>query len=640
VIHKIKKILEAKIEADSAYLSLIYTFVYRVELFSFLVISTLFFLNLVLNFKLNNDFLILLSIFFLVTISKVLDFEYFKLKKILFYIFLYSGGFYFISQHFNFILWFYILLLAVAFLEYLTFSIAALIVILLTMYYKFETNQIDGEILAQGNIFALNNINFIYIFSIVGLVSIYIVNRFSLSFKEMIEENEQKNRELTEDKEKFELYNLQLLKESEIRNEIQKSLESSRLRFKSIFDHANDAVIIHDYNGVILEANKVALERYGFNLDSINNYNYYNLVSPEIKPLLEEREKTIVQEKTTIFESQHIDKNNNIIYVENKVSFIETPNFNFFVNVSKDISERIRKEKEYQDFEKQLRRMVLDRTAQLEDALEELRSEIEDKIKTENELRITKDELEKSLEIEREYSHLKNRFVSMISNEYRTPLTVILFSTYILDHFFFAQDKDNFQKNLKKIQDTVQSMTNLLEDVIRIGKTENQFAQVSYNKYDIIKLIYEILTEIKFIEKIPHDYEFAKDYQGLIISSDEKLQSHIIRNLIHNASKYSEKGTLIKVNIYLLDDNLNIIISDQGIGIPEDDLKHLFEPFFRSGNVGAREGTGLGLSLTKRHVEALGGTIEVESVENQGTTYKLVFPVSYFEILNEENDKS
>lgn len=632
MIHKIKKILEAKIEADSAYYSLIYTFAYRVELFSFLVISVLFFLSLFLNFKLNNDFFTLLSIFFLVTISNVLDFKYFKLKKILFYVFLYSGGLYFITHHFNFILWFYILLLAVAFLEYLTFSIAALIVILLTMYYKFETNQIDGKILAQGNIFALNNINFIYIFSIVGLVSIYIVNRFSLSFKEMIEENEQKNRELTKDKEKFELYNLQLLKEAEIRNEIQKSLESSRLRFKSIFDHANDALI--------LEANKVALERYGFNLDSINNYNYYNLVSPEIKPLLEEREKTIVEEKTSIFESQHIDKNNNIIYDENKVSFIETPNFNFFVNVSKDISERIRKEKEYQDVEKQLRRMVLDRTAQLEDAMEELRSEIEDKIKTENELRITKDELEKSLEIEREYSHLKNRFVSMISHEYRTPLTVILSSIYILDHFFFAQDKDNFQKNLKKIQDTVQSMTNLLEDVIRIGKTENQFAQVSYNKYDIIKLIYEILTEIKFIEKIPHDYEFAKDYQGLIISSDEKLQSHIIRNLIHNASKYSEKGTLIKVNIYLLEDNLNIIISDQGIGIPEDDLKHLFEPFFRSGNVGAREGTGLGLSLTKRHVEALGGTIEVESVENQGTTFKLVFPVTYFEILNEENDKS
>jgi signal transduction histidine kinase len=386
VIHKIKKILEAKIEADSAYYSLIYTFAYRVELFSFLVISVLFFLSLFLNFKLNNDFFTLLSIFFLVTISNVLDFKYFKLKKILFYVFLYSGGLYFITHHFNFILWFYILLLAVAFLEYLTFSIAALIVILLTMYYKFETNQIDGEILAQGNIFALNNINFIYIFSIVGLVSIYIVNRFSLSFKEMIEENE--------------------------------------------------------------------------------------------------------------------------------------------------------------------------------------------------------------------------------------------------------------QKNLKKIQDTVQSMTNLLEDVIRIGKTENQFAQVSYNKYDIIKLIDEILTEIKFIEKIPHYYEFAKDYQGLIISSDEKLQSHIIRNLIHNASKYSEKGTLIKVNIYLLEDNLNIIISDQGIGIPEDDLKHLFEPFFRSGNVGAREGTGLGLSLTKRHVEALGGTIEVESVENQGTTFKLVFPVTYFEILNEENDKS
>lgn len=640
MIHKIKKILEAKIEAESAYLSLIYTFVYRVELFSFLVISILFFLNLIVDFKLNNDFLILLSIFFLVTISKVLDFKYFKLKKILFYVFLYSGGLYFINNHFNFILWFYILLLAVSFLEYLSFSVSALIIVLATMYYKFETNQYYVDISTQGNTFVLDNINFIYIYSIIGLISIYIVNRFSQSFKEMIEENELKNQELQEDKEKFELYNLQLLKEAEIRNEIQKSLESSRLRFKTIFDHANDAIIIHDYDGTILEANKIACERYGFDTENLNKYNYYELVTPEIRPLLDERKKIIIEEKTSLFESEHLDKNKNIIYVENKVSYIETQYFKFFVNVSRDISDRKRKEKEYKDIEKQLRQMVLDRTSQLEDALSELRSEIEDKIKTENELRKTKDELEQSLEIEREYSNLKTRFVSMISHEYRTPLTVILSSTYILDHFFVAQDKENFQKNIQKIQSSVQSMTNLLEDVIRIGKSENQFAQVSYNKFDIVKLIDEILTEIKFIEKTSHEYEFEKDYFGLTISSDAKLQSHIIRNLIQNASKYSEKGTLIKVNLYLLDDNLNIIISDQGIGIPEDDLKHLFEPFFRSGNVGAREGTGLGLSLTKRYVEALGGSIEVESVENQGTTFKLVFPVAYYEILNEENDKN
>lgn len=627
MLYKIKKILKAKINTENDYEKIIYKLVHRIELFSIFMIFGLLLKKVAIDFDFDFYTASLLSGFLVLLLSKSISFKYFTIKRIIYYLFLFCGGMFFINHKFIYLLWFYILIIYFSYFEKRTYSfilLASLLVIINFMDNGISLNstQLDFE----------SESLFIVIYAAINAFTIFLVRDFSKSFKFKFDEIEITTKRIIADREKLKSLNSQLIKEAEVRENIQQNLENSRLRFKTIFDEANDAIMIHDINNVILEANKEAIERYGLDGKNLSKIRYDDLLSEDIKPFLNERRKIVSDEKYAVFESEHIDKDGKIIYVENKITFIEHDNFKFYVNVSRDITSRKLQEIEQRDAENKLRKMVLERTAQLEDAMTELRAEIEDKNKTEQELIKTKEELEKSLEIEREYSALKTRFVSMISHEYRTPLTVILSSTYILDHFFNIQDKENFQKNITKIQGSVQSMTNLLEDVIKIGKSESQLSQVSLNKFNIIKLIDEILNEIKFIEKTPHNYEFICEYKELHINSDEKLQSHIIRNLIQNASKYSEKGTTIKVKLYMVDDNMNLIVSDEGIGIPENDLKHLFEPFFRSGNVGAREGTGLGLPLTKRYTEALNGTIEVESIENQGTSMKLVFPIKQYEI--------
>lgn len=409
--------------------------------------------------------------------------------------------------------------------------------------------------------------------------------------------------------------------------EVSNNIELTNSRLKTIFDNVTDVILIHNAKGELIEINQAGIDRFGIDIINLNKYNVFELVSKEYKELISEKINNSSDDYFSTFESKHTTASGDVIHTENKFKFLVSNNADLFINISRDITEIKSKELEQKESNKRLKELVEERTSQLEDALSELRNEINVKIQAENELIEAKNNLIKSLEIEREYSQLKSRFVSMISHEYRTPLTVILSSTYILEYFFDNKDREKFIQNINKIQLSVQSMTRLLEDVMKIGKSEGELSKVKYRKFDVIVSIEEVISEIKFIEKINHNYELISKYKDLIVNLDEKLFMYIIRNLINNASKYSEKDTFVRIKVDVQNHNLKISISDEGIGIPKDDLKHLFDPFFRSENVGAIEGTGLGLHLTKKYVEALSGEINVDSYQNKGTKFMLTFPI-------------
>lgn len=409
--------------------------------------------------------------------------------------------------------------------------------------------------------------------------------------------------------------------------EVSNNIELTNSRLKTIFDNVTDVILIHNAKGELIEINQAGIDRFGIDIINLNKYNVFELVSQEYKELISEKINNSSNDYFSTFESKHTTASGDVIHTENKFKFLVSNNADLFINISRDITEIKSKELEQKESNKRLKELVEERTSQLEDALSELRNEINVKIQAENELIEAKNNLIKSLEIEREYSQLKSRFVSMISHEYRTPLTVILSSTYILEYFFDNKDREKFIQNINKIQLSVQSMTRLLEDVMKIGKSEGELSKVKYRKFDVIVSIEEVISEIKFIEKINHNYELISKYKDLIVNLDEKLFMYIICNLINNASKYSEKDTFVRIKVDVQNHNLKISISDEGIGIPKDDLKHLFDPFFRSENVGAIEGTGLGLHLTKKYVEALSGEINVDSYQNKGTKFMLTFPI-------------
>jgi len=130
-----------------------------------------------------------------------------------------------------------------------------------------------------------------------------------------------------------------------------------------------------------------------------------------------------------------------------------------------------------------------------------------------------------------------------------------------------------------------------------------------------------------------HAFQFINSLTGGSYLLDEKLLKHIVYNLLSNAIKYSPAGGLIRIEVRTLGEHLELKISDPGIGIPEDHLPHLFETFQRAENVGQIQGTGLGLAIVKSGVEAHGGSIAVNSIPRQGTTFTVQLPLKPAESL-------
>ncbi|MFA7326617.1 MAG: PAS domain S-box protein [Candidatus Kapaibacterium sp.] len=279
---------------------------------------------------------------------------------------------------------------------------------------------------------------------------------------------------------------------------------------------------------------------------------------------------------------------------------------------------KLQYQEELEFLNKDLEQRVTDRTEQLERTLENLNYENDQRKITQEELQITQRELEKSLENEKELHQLKSRFISMVSHEYRTPLTVILSSTNLLSNYMNRMSEEQIEKQYKNISASVISMTNLLDDVLMIGKTEN-LTSLNIIEFDLSNSIESIIENIKFIDNGKH--EFIIDMpEKLCVFTDKKLLDHALGNVISNAVKYSGKDTTVQIQVEEKEDEtLEISVIDQGIGIPEEDVERVFESFYRSYNTGAIEGTGLGMSIVKKSIESLQGNIRIESKINVGT---------------------
>jgi signal transduction histidine kinase len=137
-----------------------------------------------------------------------------------------------------------------------------------------------------------------------------------------------------------------------------------------------------------------------------------------------------------------------------------------------------------------------------------------------------------------------------------------------------------------------------------------------------------LFLQMQTIDIARHEFIFVTDGEIGEIQGDEKLLQHILINLLSNAIKYSPEGGEVRFEVRREGDSALISISDQGIGIPEEDQQHLFEPFYRASNTASINGTGLGLAIVKESVETHQGTIHYESAPGQGTTFVIHLPIA------------
>ncbi|MEM8778513.1 MAG: ATP-binding protein [Cyanobacteria bacterium P01_G01_bin.49] len=230
-----------------------------------------------------------------------------------------------------------------------------------------------------------------------------------------------------------------------------------------------------------------------------------------------------------------------------------------------------------------------------------------------------------ALEKERELNDLKSRFVTMTSHEFRTPLATILSSAELLQHYSHKWSEEKNLSHLQRIQSGVKRMTELLNDVLILGKAEAGKLEFNPTKINLAQVCGELVEEMQLTTST-HTIAFHPANSCATASIDLKLLRHILINLLSNAIKYSPQSDRVEFEVLCDCSSAIFRIRDQGIGISALEKGQLYNSFYRGGNVASIPGTGLGMTIVKKSVELHGGTIEVESEVNVGSTFTVTLP--------------
>ncbi len=236
--------------------------------------------------------------------------------------------------------------------------------------------------------------------------------------------------------------------------------------------------------------------------------------------------------------------------------------------------------------------------------------------------------LQQSLAKEKELGDLKTRFVSMASHEFRTPLATLLATVETLVAYRKKLSEDQIDQRLEKMKEQIAHLKNIMDDVLLLSRMQARRFDFNPTRTNLDSLARSVLDEFQSRPDVRHHLEYTVSDTAQVVNLDPKLMRQIISNLVSNAIKYSSAGKVVRVNLDYTDAEVTLTVSDEGIGIPEADLPHLFEPFHRAVNAENIAGTGLGLVITKEAVELHGGAIGVETTVGVGTTFIVRIPIS------------
>ncbi|QHG16320.1 ATP-binding protein [Nostoc sp. ATCC 53789] len=238
--------------------------------------------------------------------------------------------------------------------------------------------------------------------------------------------------------------------------------------------------------------------------------------------------------------------------------------------------------------------------------------------------------LEKALEKEQELNRLKSLFISTVSHEFRNPLTVIQTAVELIE--MKGANLTDVKRGiyLKRIQGAVQSMEKLMEEVLFVGRAEAKKLVYNPAPLNLEQFCLELIKDFSIVESSECEVVFTCHSDRTEAVMDEGLLNYMFGNLLSNAIKYSPRGGKIEFNLICdpIEKVAIFYIQDQGMGIPEADQARLFESFYRGSNVQSIKGTGLGLVIVKRCVDAHRGQISVTSQIGVGTTFTVILPLN------------
>ncbi len=359
---------------------------------------------------------------------------------------------------------------------------------------------------------------------------------------------------------------------------LRKEKEEITERYASLTKYANDMILSVDKDGKILEANKKVFDTYGYSTSELLRMELLDL-SYDRKKDVELIFSSINNPEGVLFETNHKRKNGTIIPVEISAKLIKQGDEEILLAIIRDNTER--------------KKLELD-------------------------LILAKDKAE-------EMNRLKTVFLSNMSHELNTPMSGIIgFSELLLSEM---EDK-NHREMAKIIYKSGKRLNDTLNSILDLSKIESQKLDLKFSSVDLVTLLQE--CKYAFSDAVTRKgikLNTSFDQQKIIINSDGSIMYKVLCNIIDNSIKYTNQGE-ISIQVSETDDNAIIKVEDTGIGIPQESIDQIFEPF-RQGSEGLSrryEGMGLGLTITKKYIELLGGKISIESEQGKGTTITIMFP--------------
>lgn len=403
-------------------------------------------------------------------------------------------------------------------------------------------------------------------------------------------------------------------------------------QLSAMFENATQGILLVDDEGNILILNKFAEGLFGYRREE--------LIGQQVEKLIPER---FSHGHSAHRNAYHKDPHNRPMGSGMELYALHRDGWEFPVEISlgyytvegnqtvivfvNDITERnkvrqqlIREKEISQKLNEELESRVLERTQEMEKILLSLE-------RSNNSLKETEKDLSKALSKERELGELKSRFVTMASHEFRSPLTTILSSVFLLENSK-SEDQERIRKvHFERIRKSAKNLTAILNDFLSLSKLEEGKVKPSYSMTDIGALIEEIIEELSTLKKSEQTIFYSHSGSKAPQAMDRQFLRNILINLLTNAIKFSPPNGKIGLSSQLENDGLKITVSDQGIGIPMEEQQHLFSRFFRAKNAQNIDGTGLGLNIVKKYVDLMRGDIVLESGTDQGTTFIVMIPV-------------
>ena len=402
--------------------------------------------------------------------------------------------------------------------------------------------------------------------------------------------------------------------------------QENELAFNILFEAVSEGVIVVDENQSIVATNSAAEEMFGYEKSEIL-FQHLNILIPTKHHATHGGHFNSFYSSKSAKRQMGVNrqlfgarKNGNEFPVEVGLNPFKFNNKTFVMSIIIDVTVRKEAENKIIELNALLEGKVSKRTEELNKTVANLKGEINKRVKAELELR-------NALKKEKELNELKTKFLSLVSHEFKTPLSGILNSAVLIGKYTQTENQDKRDRHLQTIKNKVQYLDGILNDFLSVERMESGKVKYKYSNFKLSKVVNEVVYNANMMLKSGQHINYPKNIDHISVYNDEKILDLVLGNLLNNAIKYSPENTSIDFNVFSNSAGLIFEIKDKGIGIPDKDQKHIFERYFRAENALTNQGTGIGLNIIKGHLESLNGKITFISKENEGTTFIVKLPI-------------